>query len=51
VAGRVLRGLYVGLTKDEALRLPDPQDAIFRLHGGRIERLDCAALPSPVPGV
>jgi broad specificity phosphatase PhoE len=51
VAGRVLRGLYAGLAKDEALRLPVPQDAVFRLHGGRIERFDCAPLPSAVAGV
>jgi broad specificity phosphatase PhoE len=42
VAGRVLRGLYAGLVKDEVLTLPTPQDAVFRLSDGRIERLDCA---------
>ncbi len=41
VAGRVLRGLYAGLDPAEALKLPAPQDAIFRLAGGRIERTDC----------
>jgi broad specificity phosphatase PhoE len=41
VAGRVLRGLYAGLPKDEALRLEAPQTAFFRLHQGRIERIGC----------
>ena len=41
VAGRVLRGLYGGLDPEEALTLPAPQDAIFRLADGRIEQIDC----------
>jgi broad specificity phosphatase PhoE len=41
VAGRVLRGLYAGMDAREALKLAAPQDAIFRLAGGRIERIDC----------
>ena len=39
VAGRVLRGLYLGLDKVEALRLETPQDAVFRLADGRVERI------------
>jgi broad specificity phosphatase PhoE len=42
VAGRVLRGLYANLNWEDALRLPAPQDAIFRLSEGGIERIDCA---------
>ena len=41
VAGRVLRGLYVGMDPAEALRQDAPQDALFRLAGGRIERIAC----------
>jgi len=42
-AGWVLRGLYAGLPKAEVLALPaPPQDTIFRLADGRIERIDCA---------
>jgi broad specificity phosphatase PhoE len=42
-AGWVLRGLYAGLPKAEVLTWPaPPQDAIFRLAEGRIERIDCA---------
>lgn len=41
VAGRILRGLVAGLPRDEALTLPAPQDAVFRLTGGVIERIDC----------
>ena len=40
-ASRVLRGLYLGLPKSDALQLVMPQDAVFRLSDGRIERIDC----------
>ena len=43
VAGRVIRGLYAGLSKYEALTLPVPQDALYRLSGGVIERIDVRA--------
>jgi broad specificity phosphatase PhoE len=36
VVTRVLRGLYAGLPREEALRLEVPQDRIFRLAGGMI---------------
>ncbi|MGE5268627.1 MAG: histidine phosphatase family protein [Thiohalocapsa sp.] len=39
VATRVLRGLYAGLAREEALRLPVPQDCIFALSHGRIEEI------------
>jgi hypothetical protein len=34
-----LRGLYLGLDWQEALQSDAPQDAIFRLIGGKIERI------------
>jgi broad specificity phosphatase PhoE len=37
LVSRVLRGLYTGLPRAEALLLPVPQDRIFRLSGGVIE--------------
>jgi len=37
VVTRVLRGLYAGLPRAAALRLPVPQDRIFRLAGAIIE--------------
>jgi probable phosphoglycerate mutase len=40
VAGRVLRGLYLGLKPAEALRLETPQDAVFRLDGGAVTRIE-----------
>lgn len=40
LTGRVLRGLYGGLDAAHALTLDVPQDAVFRLHGGTIERFD-----------
>ena len=47
VAGRVLRGLYAGLPKAEVLTPPSPpQDTIFRLREGRVERIDCAPVPA-----
>jgi len=36
VAGRVLRGLYLGLNAADAFRLDAPQDALFRLNGGEV---------------
>jgi broad specificity phosphatase PhoE len=50
-AGKVLRALYLGLGIEAARQLETPQDAVYRLHGGRIERLECAPLPSAVRGV
>ena len=37
--GRVLRAAYLGLSMDEALVLPVPQDVIWRLSGGRVEAI------------
>lgn len=39
VVTRVLRGLYAGLPRHDALRLAVPQDRIFRLSGGAIEEI------------
>jgi probable phosphoglycerate mutase len=36
---RVIRGLYGGLAIEIIMALPEPQDRIFRLAGGRIEEL------------
>ena len=41
VSGRVLRGLYAGLSRQQMLKLDVPQDAVFRLHAGQIDRVDC----------
>ena len=40
VVTRVMRGLYAGLPRAVALRLPVPQDRIFRLAGGAIEEIE-----------
>jgi broad specificity phosphatase PhoE len=45
VTGRLLRGAYASLSRHETLMQDTPQDAVFRLAGGRIERIDC---PTPV---
>jgi probable phosphoglycerate mutase len=44
VAGRVLRGVYARLEKDRTVEQDVPQDAVYRLHGGRIGRIDCEPL-------
>ena len=46
-AGRLLRGAYAGLSQDDTLAQDVPQDAIFRLAGGQIERLACAPVSEP----
>ncbi len=40
-SGRVVRGAYLGLPREEALAQEAPQDAVFRLASGSIERIDC----------
>lgn len=37
LVGRIIRGAYLGLPRDEALGLPVPQDVIWRLADGQIE--------------
>jgi probable phosphoglycerate mutase len=39
VVTRILRGLYAGLPRVEAMRLAVPQDRIFRLANGTIEEI------------
>jgi probable phosphoglycerate mutase len=39
VAGRLLRGAYAGLSRGETNNQAVPQDAVFRLNDGRIERI------------
>jgi probable phosphoglycerate mutase len=41
VAGRVLRGLHLGLPRAQALALPVPQGIIYRLDEGAIAEIDC----------
>ena len=44
VAGRILRGLYAGVSPDEVWSAPSPpQDAVFRLHQGVALRIDESA--------
>ena len=39
LAGRLLRGVYLGLDRAVALELDIPQDAVFRLEGGVCDRM------------
>lgn len=43
LVSRVLRGLYAGLPRAEALILPVPQDRIFRLSAGIVQTLTVPA--------
>ncbi len=40
-AGRVMRGHYIGLSREAMLDLDVPQDAVYRLQNGQIDRFDC----------
>jgi probable phosphoglycerate mutase len=42
IAGKVLRGLYQNLPADQALAGDSPQDALFVLANGSVERKNCA---------
>ena len=37
LTGRLIRGAYLGLVKDDALALPVPQNVIWRMAAGKIE--------------
>lgn len=47
IAGWMLRGAYAGLPREQVIRLDTPQDAIFRLSGGQVDRLNCAPVAEP----
>lgn len=40
-AGRVLRGAFMGLSREALWDMEIPQDAVYRLANGSIERFDC----------
>jgi broad specificity phosphatase PhoE len=44
MTGRVLRGCYAGLSRQETLMLDVPQDAVYRLVNRQIDRFDCEPL-------
>ena len=39
-SARILRGLYAGLSPDEIFAADEPQDAIFRLQHGNVQRIE-----------
>lgn len=41
VTGRVLRGLYAGAALEAVMAHDAPQDAVFRLCGGEVQRFEC----------
>ena len=47
IAGWMLRGAYGGLSREQVIALDTPQDAIFRLSNGQIDRLACAPVAEP----
>jgi probable phosphoglycerate mutase len=44
ISGRVLRGLYANLGRDEASLQDVPQDAVYLLQHGGVGRIDCEPL-------
>jgi probable phosphoglycerate mutase len=46
VLGRLLRGAYAGLDRAAMLEQAAPQDAVFRLQNGQIDRFDCEPVDS-----
>jgi broad specificity phosphatase PhoE len=47
IAGRLLRGAYAGLSREDTLAQDVPQDALYRLSAGQIDRLDCEPVEEP----
>jgi len=47
IAGRLLRGAYAGLSPVETLALDVPQDALYRLHAGQLDRFECEPVEDP----
>lgn len=41
VTGRLVRGAYARLSRAETLAQAVPQDAVYRLSGGQVDRFDC----------
>jgi probable phosphoglycerate mutase len=39
ISGRAIRGVYLGLSVEESLILPVPQDAVWHLHDGKADLL------------
>lgn len=46
-SGRVVRGAYLGLPRAETWTQDVPQDAVFRLASGAVERFDCERSVQP----
>lgn len=46
-SGRVVRGAYLGLPRAQTWAQPVPQDAIYRLASGAVERFDCELSAQP----
>jgi broad specificity phosphatase PhoE len=46
LTSRLLRGVYLGLSRREMLELPVPQDGFYRLEGGKVEFVDGAQTKS-----
>lgn len=44
ITGKIIRGLYAGLSTEEMLRRYSPQDAIFRLEGRRVQKIRCPSV-------
>ncbi|MBR9971776.1 histidine phosphatase family protein [Magnetospirillum sulfuroxidans] len=42
IAGKILRGLYAGWDPDHALAQDSPQDALFLLRDGLVQRVACS---------
>lgn len=47
IAGRLLRGAYAGLSPEQVLEQDVPQDALYRLSAGQLDRLDCEPVEDP----
>jgi broad specificity phosphatase PhoE len=45
LTGRIVRGVYLGMSRREMLELPVPQEGLYELHDGRMRLIEEAGVP------
>jgi broad specificity phosphatase PhoE len=51
LTGRIVRGVYLGMSRREMLELPVPQEGLYELHAGRMRLIGEMGIPTGSPRV